>query len=137
MTYAPAPAVEEPVADGDDGATLAAVPGKTPPPGSEADILARKQRRVLNPDGEKTVISNAGKVVYKVQFLTADRKLPANSRLFKGYKDVDFYVERGVNEYTYGETTDFNAIRKIRRTLARSFKDAFIVAFKDGKKVKY
>jgi N-acetylmuramoyl-L-alanine amidase len=33
--------------------------------------------------------------------------------------------------------TDFNAIRKLRRQVARDFKDAFIVAFKDGKKVKY
>ena len=78
-----------------------------------------------------------GKVIYKIQFLTSNKKLPANSRLFKGYKNVDFYVEKGIYKYTYGETSDFNSIRKMRRTIAKDFKDAFIIAFKDGKKVKY
>ena len=78
-----------------------------------------------------------GVVVYKIQILTSDKKLSANSKLFKGYKNVDYFVEKGIYKYTYGEMTDFNAIRKLRRQVARDFKDAFIVAFKDGKKVKY
>ena len=114
---------------------------KTPPPGSEADILNKKQQVIR----QKTSVSSTtsvnrntkGKVIYKIQFLTSNKKLPANSRLFKGYKNVDFYVEKGIYKYTYGETTDFNSIRKMRRTIAKDFKDAFIIAFKDGKKVKY
>lgn len=35
-------------------------------------------------------------------------------------------------KYTYGETTSFDTIRKLRRQVAKDFKDAFIVAFKDG-----
>ena len=114
---------------------------KTPPPGSEADILNKKQQVIR----QKTSVSSTtsvnrntkGKVIYKIQFLTSNKKLPANSRLFKGYKNVDFYVEKGIYKYTYGETTDFNSIWKMRRTIAKDFKDAFIIAFKDGKKVKY
>lgn len=114
---------------------------ETPPPGSEADILNKKQQATR----QKTSVSSTtsvnriakGKVIYKVQFLTSNKKLPSNSRLFKGYKNVDFYVEKGIYKYTYGETSDFNSIRKIRRTIAKDFKDAFIIAFKDGKKVKY
>ena len=110
-------------------------------PGSEADILNKKQQATK----QKTSVSSTtsvnrntkGKVIYKIQFLTSNKKLPANSRLFKGYKNVDFYVEKGIYKYTYGETSDFNSIRKMRRTIAKDFKDAFIIAFKDGKKVKY
>ena len=80
---------------------------------------------------------NSGKIVYKVQILTSDRKLAAGSRLLKGYKNVDCYRENGLYKYTYGESTNFDAIKKIRRQLLKDFKDAFIVAFKDGKKVKY
>lgn len=80
---------------------------------------------------------NAGKVVYKVQILTSDRKLPANSKQLKGYKNVDYYKEKGIYKYTYGESTSFNEIKKVRRQLLKDFKDAFIVAFKDGEKVKY
>ncbi|MDD2954135.1 MAG: N-acetylmuramoyl-L-alanine amidase [Parabacteroides sp.] len=114
---------------------------RTPPPGSEADILNRKHRSVRqNATASSTTSVNRntkGKVIYKIQFLTYNKKLPANSRLFKGYKNVDFYVEKGIYKYTYGETTDFNSIRKMRRVMAKDFKEAFIIAFKDGKKVKY
>lgn len=112
-----------------------------PPPGSEADILGKRSQ----PEKRKTTTSSSssvnrntkGKVIYKVQFLTSGKKLPTNSKMFKGYKNVDFYVEKGIYKYTYGETTDFGSIRKIRRAMVKDFKDAFIVAFKDGKKVKY
>ena len=89
--------------------------------------------------GKKTTSSKElkGVVIYKIQILTSDKKLSANSKLFKGYENVDYFVEKGIYKYTYGEMTDFNAIRKLRRQVARDFKDAFIVAFKDGKKVKY
>lgn len=80
---------------------------------------------------------NSGKIVYKVQILTSDRKLAAGSRLLKGYKKVDCYRENGLYKYTYGESTSFDAIKKVRRQVLKDFKDAFIVAFKDGKKVKY
>ncbi|WP_455634995.1 N-acetylmuramoyl-L-alanine amidase family protein [Parabacteroides sp.] len=136
-------AVAAPVANVTDGVENIPVVEsvETPPPGSEADILNKKQQSAR----QKTTVSSTtsvnrntkGKVIYKVQFLTSNKKLPANSRLFKGYKNVGFYVEKGIYKYTYGETTDFNSIRKIRRTVAKDFKDAFIIAFKDGKKVKY
>lgn len=115
--------------------------GDTPPPGSEADILRRRQQREVRKTAQtssSTVNRNTqGKVIYKIQFLSSEKKLPGNSRLFKGYKEVDFYVERGVYKYTYGETADFNEIRRVRRAMAKDFKDAFIIALKDGKKVKY
>jgi N-acetylmuramoyl-L-alanine amidase len=89
-------------------------------------------------DTEKDVdTSSASEVVYKVQILTSDKKLSKNAKVFKGYKNVDCFVEKGIYKYTYGETTDFNSIKKLRRKVAKDFKDAFIVAFKDGKKVKY
>lgn len=113
----------------------------TPPPGSEADILSRKNRLDRREASAVSASSankdTGGKVIYKIQILTSDKKLSASSRLFKGYKNVDFYVEKGIYKYTYGETTDFNSIRKMRRKIAKDFKDAFIIAFKDGKKVRY
>ena len=126
--------------------------GSGAPAGSEADILYRKQHRTTTsvkekrmsnsvepatPKSSKTKQVAAGKTVYKVQILTATKQLPANSSRFKGYKPVNFYVEKGIYKYTYGETTDFAEIKRIRRRLLKDFKDAFIVGFKDGKKVNY
>lgn len=121
------------------------------PAGSEADILNRKQHRAemtakevsVSKPAEKTATkrvrqsATAGKTVYKVQILTSNKPLPAGSSRFKGYKPVSHYVEKGIYKYTYGETTDFAEIKRIRRRLLKDFKDAFIVGFKDGKKVNY
>lgn len=78
-----------------------------------------------------------GKVIYKIQILTSDKKLAPGSRLFKGYKNIGVYRDKGLYKYTYGESTSFQTIRALRRQVARDFKDAFIVAFKDGKKINY
>jgi len=89
-----------------------------------------------NPQTEviRTVESNHS--VYKVQILVSDKKLATNSRQFKGYKNVDFYMENGMYKYTYGESTDFDEIKNIRRNILKDFKDAFVITFRDGKKVK-
>ena len=113
------------------------------PAGSEEDILNKKKNASVSSQKKQTTAatrtkSNAtGKIVYKVQILTSDKKLSPGAKVFNGYKNVDFFVEKGIYKYTYGETTDFDSIRKLRRQAAKDFKDAIIVAFKDGKKVKY
>lgn len=78
-----------------------------------------------------------GKIVFKIQILTSDKRLAADSRYFKGYKNVEMFREKGLYKYTYGETTSFNEIMKLWRKTRRDFKDAFIVSFKDGKRVNY
>lgn len=111
--------------------------GRTSSNGSNS---SRRRQTSPSPSTKKTTAVNrdtGGKVIYKVQILTSDKKLASNSRLFKGYKNVSFYRDKGLYKYTYGESTSFNTIRSLRRKVARDFKDAFIVAFKDGKKVNY
>ena len=73
--------------------------------------------------------------VYKVQILSSGRALRTNSSQFKGHSDVSMYQEGDVNKYTIGETTDYNEIQRIRKKLLSDFPEAFIVAFKDGKKI--
>lgn len=80
--------------------------------------------------------TSKGAVVYKVQILTSKNKLPANSRQFKGYKNISFYEEDGLFKYTYGESSDLASIKVTGKKLRKDFKDAFIIAFKDGKKMK-
>lgn len=119
------------------------------PAGSEEDIRQRRKgaqssaqsgtsRKQISPTSPTVGNqSNKGKRIFKVQILSSDRKLSSGSKLFKGYKTVDYFIEKGLYKYTYGETTNFDEIRKLRRQLAKDFKDAFIVAFKDGEKVDY
>ena len=71
-----------------------------------------------------------------IQILTADRKLPKQSRRFKGLAPVDYYQENGIYKYVFGEDTDYNKVLRLKRTkVDAKFKDAFIIAFKNGEKM--
>ncbi len=80
------------------------------------------------------VAAAPGETVYKVQILASDKKLSDNSPFLKGYK-AHYYQEKGMYKYTYGETTDEKEIQKLRKELAKKFKGAFVISFRDGKKV--
>lgn len=102
------------------------------------------ENKQVNPSFSRSVktketqsIVSKNKTVYKIQILTSDKKLSSASRMFKGYKDISFYEEKGLYKYTYGEYTDFDTAKRQRRNVAKDFKDAFIVAFKNGEKIKY
>ena len=82
----------------------------------------------------QTTNNNENKIVYKVQLFSTSSELSAQSPHLKGYK-ADYYVENDLYKYTYGETTDRNEIAKIRQSLLKDFKDAFIIAFENGVKV--
>lgn len=72
--------------------------------------------------------------VFKIQILTSSRPLAANDKRLKGLKDVEYYQEGGLCKYTYGASTDYNKVLRTKREIAPKFKDAFIIAFKNGKK---
>lgn len=88
---------------------------------------------------ENTVASDEsqnGETEYKVQFLISRNKLESNSRHFKGLSPVDFYIEGTTYKYTYGNTNRFDEIDMILKQVRELFSDAFIVEFKNGKRVK-
>lgn len=94
----------------------------------------RKQKTA--PVQDNTPASVSGKPIFKIQILTSSRKLSSNSKQFKGLTPVDSYEENGIIKYTYGADTNYNKILRLKRNKVDSkFKDAFIIAFKDGQKV--
>ena len=107
-------------------------PTNNPPAGSEEDILRRK-REQQEAEAKQQANNRKDKMVYKVRIMTSDRKLPANSRLLKGYKNVECVKGPQVYIYYYGESTSFNEISRLRKQVIKDFKDAYIVPFKNGK----
>ena len=73
--------------------------------------------------------------VFKIQFLLSSTKLKENDKRLKGLSPVDYYVENGTYKYTYAASTDYNAVRSKLKGVTAKFKDAFIIAFKQDKKV--
>jgi len=78
----------------------------------------------------------ANQVEYRVQFFVSATKLPAGSSKLKGLSPVDYYQDGSGYKYTYGSTTDYNEIIRIQRQVRTKFKDAFVIKFKNGQRIK-
>ena len=96
-----------------------------------------KPQNANKPKNESTKSkgTQSDKPIFKIQILTSDKKLPAGSKLFKGLTPVSHYQEKGIYKYTYGESHDYNKVLRTKRQISSKFKDAFIIAFKNGKKM--
>ena len=80
--------------------------------------------------------TNDSEITFKIQILTSSRPLSKNDKRLKGLKDVDYYKENGLYKYTYGASYDYNKVLRTRRnTVTPLFKDAFIIAFRNGEKM--
>lgn len=76
-------------------------------------------------------------VIFKVQIAATSKKLSPAANEFKGLKDIEREKEDNLYKYYYGSTSDYNKIQ-VKRTFAqqKGFSSAYIVAFKNGKKIK-
>ena len=77
---------------------------------------------------------NGGRPVFKVQILASSRTLSEKDACFKGLNDIGSYKEGGLVKYTYGASTDYNEIYRLRKSILDKFPEAFIIAFKNGER---
>ena len=94
---------------------------KVEPPHKESDVQV--PNRVEN-----------DKPVFKVQLLVSSNVLKSDDNRFKGLTNIESYKE-GLYKYTYGASTNYNEIYRLRKQILDRFPDAFIVAFKNGNKM--
>ena len=73
--------------------------------------------------------------IFKVQILTSPKALKASDSRFKGVTGASSYQESGLYKYTVGSSEDYNEINRLRKDLLAKFPEAFIIAFKDDKRV--
>lgn len=83
----------------------------------------------------KAIQGDEQQPVFKVQFLSSSKRLAAEDKAFKGLKPVEFYYDKGLYKYTYGSSTNYNDIIRIKKKVNEKFKDAFIVAFVQGERI--
>ena len=100
-------------------------PAKTvPTTGAEERVPSDKEAGVV--DG----------VTYRVQFLTSDKPLDEGDKAFKGITGYDMYEQGGLYRYTMGnENTMKKAVAIQNEIRAKGFKDAFVIAFFNGKRI--
>lgn len=73
--------------------------------------------------------------IFKVQILASSRSLRPTSSHFKGLEGIESYTENNLIKYTYGASTDYNEIYRLRKSILDKFPEAFIIAFKNGEKI--
>jgi N-acetylmuramoyl-L-alanine amidase len=87
-------------------------------------------------DAKPVVEASKAKIVYKVQLMSADKAISLNSDKFKNVPKPGEYIEKGVYKYTAGEFSKKQEAVDLQNTLRKKgFKDAFVIATQDGKRV--
>jgi N-acetylmuramoyl-L-alanine amidase len=75
-------------------------------------------------------------VEYRVQFYTSSRALPVSSSRFKGISSVSYYRHNGLYKYTAGHFPVLSQAVSYQYVLRnKGFKDAFVVAFYQNKRI--
>ena len=95
----------------------------------------RAAAKTVNASAGTSKADDADAPVFKVQIMANATKEAKNSPRFKGYDGIDMYEEGGMYKYTIGASTNYNAINRLRASLATEFPGCFIVAFRNGNKM--
>lgn len=79
--------------------------------------------------------TSSDEIVWKIQFMTSEKKLPTNDNRIAGLKNCSCYEEGGLFKYTCGDDTDKKKVTEYLKNVKSRFPDAFLVQFKNGKRV--
>jgi len=75
-------------------------------------------------------------IIFKVQVLSSENPLGSDSLRFNGLKNVWEYQDGGLYKYTIGNKRDIQSASALQSELRKKgFSDAFVVAFKNGKRI--
>lgn len=96
-----------------------------------------KEPEVKKSEPKETPKADAQGVVFKVQISASGKKLDLTPANFKGLNNLSVYTDNGtLYKYMYGNTSDYNmAKQNLTEAKAKGFDSAYIIAFKDGKRV--
>ncbi|MCC6600254.1 MAG: N-acetylmuramoyl-L-alanine amidase [Crocinitomicaceae bacterium] len=111
---------------------------KAPTDKPELNMDKNPSVSIASPESEgKVMWRNIEKgVKFQVQILTSTKPVDKNSPDFRGLKRVEEYISGGTYKYLEGTSVSFNEAKKTQQYLREmGFKDAFIVAFENGRRI--
>lgn len=93
------------------------------------------EQQTVAPQPEPQPAASAdGRPVFKIQILVSSLNLKDGDAHLKGLTGCERYEENGMQKYTYGASENYNEIYRLRKQILDKFPEAFIIAFKDGRK---
>jgi hypothetical protein len=94
--------------------------------------FSRKDSEAGNTDSD---IKNQ-EIIFKVQIISSSTRLSKNSQQFKGLKTIWGYKDNGLYKYTIGNQKKLESASALQSEFRRKgFSGAFVVAFKNGKRI--
>ena len=97
----------------------------------QAEKQTKKEEVVL----EKSVPTHTS-LTFKVQFMTSPRKIELSDKRFDKVQMVEMYEHNGLFKYTSGQFPTANSAQKHQQQLKeQGYRDAFVVAFENGKRI--
>ena len=95
----------------------------------------QQEQQTVAPQPEPQLAASAdGRPVFKIQILVSSLNLKDGDAHLKGLTGCERYEENGMQKYTYGASENYNEIYRLRKQILDKFPEAFIIAFKDGRK---
>ena len=115
-------------------------------PAKEQSVAAVKQKQpeqeaqprisgLMDTSENTAEVTSTTEPVFKVQILASDRQLRLSDRQFKGEKNIFYFQEGNMYKYTIGASTSYSEIYQLRKKLLEKFPQAFIIAFKNDRKM--
>ena len=75
-------------------------------------------------------------VVFKVQLLATSKRISLVKENFNGLDELSTQPFKNLFRYMYGNTSSYNEAEILKeQALAKGYKNAYIVSYKDGKRV--
>ena len=120
----------------EDSLELTAAKNSEPAGNQDSSIVVRKNDPEDKKGNKKEENESNSVVVYKVQITSSDKQIPLNSDKFNGVEKPAEYIDKGIYKYTAGEFKSQIDASRLQTILRKSgFKDAFVIAMQDGKRI--
>lgn len=104
-------------------------------PEKEDKVVKAPEKPKIETPAE-TYTDKKDEVVFKVQISAGGKDLPTTPENFKGLSKISKTFESPVYKYFYGETREYVQSKSLlEEAKSKGYTSAFIVAFRDGKKI--
>jgi N-acetylmuramoyl-L-alanine amidase len=108
----------------------------TPKPSPQSAKILPQQSSTETPKLNEVSNLDLNKVVYKIQLKASSAIIETKSQNFNGLDRISFIKEKGFYKYLYGETNEYDIAKLLLlEARAKKYESAFIIAFKQGKKI--
>lgn len=85
-------------------------------------------------DSSKTLL-NKNEIIFTVQILSSDKQIALKPKNFNGIENVQEIEIDGIFKYVVGNEASFDKAAELQKDVRQKYKDAFIIALKNGKKI--